>query len=150
MLLDIFDPKAPPKPVGIDLGTTHSVLAVVRDERPVAITTCDGVPLLPSVVHYAEHGQVIVGRSAQSYLERDPEHTIASVKRFMGRGWGDPQLSQLGAYRFREPKTEEEAKVVHFDLGSQTRTPMEVSAEILRSLLTSAREQLRNVGGAVI
>lgn len=154
MLLDIFDPKAPPKPVGIDLGTTHSVLAVVRDERPVAITTCDGVPLLPSVVHYAEHGQVIVGRSALSYLEREPERTIASVKRFMGRGWGDPQLGQLGTYRFRAPKTADEAKVVHFELGPElgnaTRTPVEVSAEILRSLLTSAREQLRSVGGAVI
>jgi molecular chaperone HscA len=51
MLLDIFDPKAPPKPIGIDLGTTHSVVAHVRDGHPLAVTTCDGGPLLPSVVH---------------------------------------------------------------------------------------------------
>jgi molecular chaperone HscA len=150
MLLDIFDPKAPPKPIGIDLGTTHSVLAYVRDERPVAVTTCDGGPLLPSVVHYAEHGQVLVGRSALSHLESEPERTIASVKRFMGRGWGDPQLERLGTYRFAPPRNEEEAKLIHFDLGDVRRTPLEVSAEILRSLLRSATEQLRSVGGAVI
>jgi molecular chaperone HscA len=150
MLLDIFDPKAPPKPVGIDLGTTHSVLASVRDERPAAVITCDGGPLLPSVVYYGEHGQVIVGRSALSHLEREPERTIASAKRFMGRGWGDPELQRLGSYRFRAPQNEDEAKLVHFDLGSETRTPIEVSAEILRSLVRSASEQLRSVGGAVI
>jgi molecular chaperone HscA len=150
MLLDIFDPKAPPKPVGIDLGTTHSVLAHVRDDRPVAVTTCDGVPLLPSVVYYAEHGQVLVGRSALSHLESEPERTIASAKRFMGRGWGDPQLERLGTYRFRAPSSPEEGKLIYFDLGDSTRTPIEVSAEILRSLLRSASEQLRSVGGAVI
>jgi molecular chaperone HscA len=150
MLLDIFDPKAPPKPIGIDLGTTHSVLAYVRDERPVAVTTCDGGPLLPSVVHYGDHGQVIVGRSAMSHLETEPERTLASVKRFMGRGWGDPQLARLGTYRFVEPRNDEEAKVVRFDLGGESRTPIEVSAEILRSLVRSASEQLRSVGGAVI
>jgi molecular chaperone HscA len=150
MLLDIFDPKAPPKPIGIDLGTTHSVLAYVRDERPVAVTTCDGGPLLPSVVHYGEHGQVIVGRSALSHLETEPERTLASVKRFMGRGWGDPQLGRLGTYRFVEPRSDEEARVVRFDLGEESRTPIEVSAEILRSLVRSASEQLRTVGPAVI
>jgi molecular chaperone HscA len=150
MLLDIFDPKAPPKPVGIDLGTTNSVLAYVRDGRPIAITTCDGGSLLPSVVHYGEHGQVIVGRSAFSYLERAPERTIASVKRFMGRGADDPQLGALGTYRFLPPRSEAEARVVRFDLGDANKTPMEVSAEILRSLSSSATEQLRSVGGAVI
>jgi len=150
MLLDIFDPKAPPRPVGIDLGTTHSVLAYVRDGRPAAVTTCDGGPLLPSVVHFADHGQVIVGKSAQSYLEREPERTIASAKRFMGRGWGDPQLAALGTYRFLPPRSEADAKVVHFDLGGASTTAVEVSAEILRSLVRSAGEQLRSVGGAVI
>ena len=61
MLLDIFDPKAPPKPVGIDLGTTNSIVASVRDGRPGALTTCDGTALLPSVVYYGDHGAVIVG-----------------------------------------------------------------------------------------
>ena len=150
MLLDIFDPKAPPKPVGIDLGTTHSVVAFVRDGRPLAVTTCDGGPLLPSVVHYGPHGDVLVGRSAQSYMEREPERTIASVKRFMGRGASDAQTRQLGTYRFAAATSEEEGRLVRFDLGDQTRTAVEVSADILRSLKQSASEQLRSVGGAVI
>jgi len=150
MLLDIFDPKAAPKPIGIDLGTTHSVVAHVRDGRPVAITTCDGGPLLPSVVHYGDHGQVLVGRTAESYRERDPERTIASVKRFMGRGAGDAQLQALGTYKFAVPRSVEEAKVVQFDLGTESRSAVEVSAEILKSLKQSATEQLRSVGGAVI
>ena len=150
MLLDIFDPKAPPKPIGIDLGTTHSVVAFVRDERPLAITTCDGGPLLPSVVHYGAHGEVIVGRAAQSYVEREPERTIASAKRFMGRGAADAQTRELGTYRFAEPRSEDESRLIRFDLGDGTRTPVEVSAEILKSLKQSATEQLRAVGGAVI
>jgi molecular chaperone HscA len=150
MLLDIFDPKAPPKPIGIDLGTTHSVVAFVRDAHPLAITTCDGGPLLPSVVHYGGHGEVIVGRAAQSYIEREPERTIASAKRFMGRGAADAQTRELGTYRFAEPKSEDESRLIRFDLGDGTRTPVEVSAEILRSLKQSATEQLRAVGGAVI
>jgi molecular chaperone HscA len=86
-----------------------------------------------------------------SYLEREPERTLASVKRFMGRGADDPQLSALGTYRFVAPRTEADARVVHFDLGrDESKTPVEVSAEILRSLLQSATEQLRSVGSAVI
>jgi molecular chaperone HscA len=150
MLLDIFDPKAPPKAIGIDLGTTHSVVAHVRDGRPVTISTCDGGPLLPSVVHYGEHGEVTVGRVARSRAEREPERTISSAKRFMGRGADDPETRALGAYQFAEPRTAEEARVVRFQLGAETRTPVEVSAEILRSLKQSALDQLRSVGGAVI
>jgi molecular chaperone HscA len=150
MLLDIFDPKAPPKPIGIDLGTTHSVVAHVRDGQPLAVTTCDGGPLLPSVVHYGSQGEVLVGRAAQSYLERDPERTIASVKRFMGRGAHDAQTRELGTHKLSVPVTEADAKLVRFDLGDRALSAVEVSADILRSLLRSASEQLRTVGGAVI
>jgi molecular chaperone HscA len=150
MLLDIFDPKAPPKPIGIDLGTTHSVVAHVRDGRPSAVTTCDGGPLLPSVVYYGDHGRVLVGRSAQSYAERDPERTIASVKRFMGRGAEDVQTQSLGTYKFAPTRSLEDAKLIRFDLGGHTKTAVEISAEILKSLKQSAAEQLRAVGGAVI
>jgi molecular chaperone HscA len=150
MLLDIFDPKAPPRAIGIDLGTTHSVVAYVRDGRPVTLTTCDGGPLLPSVVHYGEHGDATIGRVAKGRAEREPERTIASVKRFMGRGADDPETRALGAQHFAAPRTPEEAKVVRFDLGDRVVTPVEVSAEILKSLKQSALEQLRSVGGAVI
>ncbi len=150
MLLDIFDPKAPPAPIGIDLGTTNSIVAAVRDGRPYALTNCDGGALLPSVVHYGDHGQVIVGRNAVAYQQREPQRTIVSVKRFMGKGAEDAQTRQLGAYRFKAPATPEEAKLVRFDVGDRVVTPVSVSADILQSLAQSARDQLRGVGGVVI
>jgi molecular chaperone HscA len=150
MLLDIFDPKAAPRAIGIDLGTTNSIVAYVRDGAPTALTTCDGAPLLPSVVHYSSSGAVLVGRAARAYATRDPDHTIASVKRFMGRDARDPETRRLGAYRFAEPNSEDEARSVRFDVGRHKVTPVEVSAEILKSLKQSAVDQLRGVGGAVI
>ncbi len=146
MLLDIFDPKAPPQAIGIDLGTTNSIVAHVRDGRAVPLTTCDGTPLLPSVVHYGVEGSVVVGRTAAAYATREPERTIASVKRFMGRAAGDVETTRLGAYKF----VPGEASVVRFDLGKLTPSAVEVSAEILKSLKQSAVDQLTHVGGAVI
>lgn len=148
MLLDIFDPKAPAQVIGIDLGTTQSVVAYVRDDTPTALTTCDGTSLLPSVVHYGEHGEVIVGRAAKSYIERAPSRTISSVKRFMGRGAQDAQVGLLGTYSFVD--AEAEAGRVTFDIEGSPKSPVEVSADILRSLKQSATEQLRGVGGVVI
>jgi molecular chaperone HscA len=146
MLLDIFDPKAPPQAIGIDLGTTNSIVAHVRDGRPVPLTTCDGSALLPSVVHYGAEGSVLVGRNAAAYATREPERTIASVKRFMGRAAGDGETARLGAYKFVPGA----ASVVRFDLGKLTPSAIEVSAEILKSLRQSAVDQLMHVGGAVI
>lgn len=150
MLLDIYDPKAPPAPIGIDLGTTHSIVAYVRDGRPTALVNCDGSFLLPSVVHYGRHGEVLVGVMAQSYLEREPQRTIASVKRFMGKGADDPQTRVLTAQTYVTPSNEAEARTVRFELGERQVTPIEVSAEILKSLARSAREQLNAIGGVVI
>jgi len=148
VLLDIFDPKAPPRPIGIDLGTTNSIVAHMRDERPVALTTCDGTALLPSVVYYGDHGNVLVGASAKSYASLHPERTLASVKRFMGRGADDLETTRLAAHRLAPATTPDEAKVVRFDVGGRTVTPVEVSAEILKSLKQSALDQLGTVGGA--
>ena len=151
MLLDIFDPKAAPRAIGIDLGTPTSSVAYVRDGSPAALVTCDGASLLPSVVHYADNGAVLVGRAAKAHLTRDPGRTIASVKRFMGRDAKDPETLRLGAQKFSTPKNDEEARSVRFDVGRATAiTPVEVSAEILKSLKQSAVDQLRGVGGAVI
>ena len=149
MLLDIFDPKAAPRAVGIDLGTTNSIVAYVRDGSPTALTTCDGAPLLPSVVHYSANGAILVGRAAKAQLTREPSRTIASVKRFMGRDAKDPETTRLGAYKFVIPKSDDEARSVRFDVGRPI-TPVEVSAEILKSLKQSAVDQLRSVGGVVI
>lgn len=150
MLLDIFDPKAPPKAIGIDLGTTNSVVATVRDGHPYALVNCDGGETLPSVVYFGTHGQVLVGRAAVAHATSEPERTLSSVKRFMGRSADDPQTTKLGAYRFAEPQDDASRRVVRFDLGGRAVTPVEVSAEILKSLKQSALDQLTTVGGAVI
>ena len=150
MLLDIYDPKAPPTPLGIDLGTTNSIVAYVADGRPVALTTCDGTPLLPSVVNFSSEGGVTVGGAAKARATSEPERTLASVKRFMGRGADDAETQRLSSYRFAPGGSAEERRVVRFDVGSRIVTPVEASAEILKSLRQSAVDQLRRVGGAVI
>ncbi|WP_063815898.1 Fe-S protein assembly chaperone HscA [Sorangium cellulosum] len=149
-LLEIFDPKARPSPIGIDLGTTNSLVARVRDGRPMIIDDCNGERLVPSVVHYDERGNAIVGHSAQRLAQGHPRETIVSVKRFMGRGANDPETRRLGPYEFVEPKDPEDAKSVRFKVRDQVVTPVEVSAEILRELRASAERELRSVGGAVI
>ena len=63
-LLEIYDPKAAPRPIGIDLGTTNSIVARMRDGTPIAIRDCDLEALMPSAVFYDDRGQVIVGREA--------------------------------------------------------------------------------------
>src|SRR5262245_53921449 len=108
MLLDIYDPKAPPTPIGIDLGTTNSVVAYVSDGRPTALTTCDATPLLPSVVHYTREGGVIVGAAAKAHATTEPERTLASVKRFMGRGADDLETKRLSSHRFASGGTDVE------------------------------------------
>ena len=148
-LLEIFDPKAPPKAIGIDLGTTNSLVAYVKNDRPTTVLDCDQVALLPSVVHYGSAGEVVVGRNAQLRAAEHPRETIVSVKRFMGRGGDDPETRRLGPYAFVAPK-EGEANVVRFAVGQKVVTPVEVSAEILRSLRRLAEDELRSVGGVVI
>lgn len=149
-LLEIFDPKAPPRPIGIDLGTTYSLVARVRDGRPVVIADCNGERLVPSIVHYDARGTVVVGTDAQRLAQAHPRETIGSVKRFMGRGANDPETRQLGPYDFAEPENAEQAKSVRFKVHDKLVTPVEVSAEILRALRLRAEDDLRSVGGVVI
>jgi molecular chaperone HscA len=149
-LLEIFDPKAPPPPIGIDLGTTYSLVARVRDGRPVVIADCNGERLVPSIVHYDARGTVVVGTDAQRLAQAHPRETIVSVKRLMGRGANDPETRQLGPYDFAEPENAEQAKSVRFKVHGKLVTPVEVSAEILRALRLRAEDDLRSVGGVVI
>jgi molecular chaperone HscA len=149
-LLEIFDPKARPRPIGIDLGTTNSLVARVRDGKPVVIADCDGERLVPSAVHYDERGGVIVGRQALRLATDQPRDTLVSIKRFMGRGADDPETKRLGTFVLEPPKTPEEAKSVRFRVRDQVVTPVEVSAEILKALRGLAEDELRSVGGAVI
>ncbi len=149
-LLEIFDPKAAPKPIGIDLGTTNSLVARVRDGKPFVIADCNQEKLLPSIVHYDARGRVIVGRDAARLAAEFPRETIVSVKRFMGRGADDPETRRLGPYEFAPAKSAEEAKTVRFAVRGKTLTPVEVSAEILKVLRQLAEDDLHSIGGVVI
>jgi molecular chaperone HscA len=131
--LQIHDPLKPKgQVVGIDLGTTNSLVAAVVNGKPrcLPVDVGDAV-LLPSVVHYHENGGVIVGRRALEQLAEHPTDVIRSVKRFMGKSLGDVETKKLGAYRFVPGAN----GVVRFQVaGGQPVTPIEVSAEILRQL----------------
>src|SRR5262245_60781994 len=131
-LLQIHDPKAAPTPIGIDLGTTNSLVAsVTATGSPAAILDCDNDALVPSVVHYAGDGRVLVGKDALALAEEHAEDTIISVKRFMGRGADDPETRRLGPYRFAG----DTGPVVRFEVApSRVVTPVEVSAQILAFL----------------
>ncbi len=148
-LLQIFDPTAKPTPIGIDLGTTNSLVAWVADGRPQTVLDCDNDPLLPSVVSYLSDGRVIVGTAAREMAVLHPRETIVSVKRFMGRGGDDPETRRLGPYDFVMPATGE-SNVVRFGVHGRVVTPVEVSAEILKALRQRAEDKLQTVGPAVI
>src|SRR5689334_8841881 len=78
-----------PRVVGIDLGTTNSLVAYVKGGRPAVIRDEDGNALLPSIVHFGRDGNITVGKAARRFLFEDPERTVYSVKRLMGRGLAD-------------------------------------------------------------
>lgn len=147
-LLHIEDPLAAPRPIGIDLGTTHSLVAYVPSiGGPTAVMDCDNEVLVPSVVHYRPDASVVVGRAARALAQQFPSDTLSSVKRYMGRGADDPETRRLGPYRFAT----DEGPVVRFAVaGDRVVTPVEASAEILRELKRLAESELGSVGGAVI
>ena len=133
--------------VGIDLGTTNSLVAHVADESPEVIGG-DGGPLVPSVVHYAADGTVIVGRPAQARAIDAPRDTLASVKRLIGRGAKD--LASLRALLPYELTGDDRAVKLIVSGGRQV-SPVEVSAEVLRELKSRAEAQLGGpIEGAVI
>jgi molecular chaperone HscA len=127
--------------VGIDLGTTNSLVAYVQAGQPICLHG-SGEALLPSVVHYAANGGVVVGRAAKDMAAEAPADTIVSVKRFMGRGPKDAEATRrLTPYRFA---IGDDSQLVRFSLrdGQRAVTPIEVSAEILRVLKARAESAL--------
>lgn len=151
-LLQISEPGMSTAPhqhrlaVGIDLGTTNSLVATVRNGISVALNDHGGRAMLPSVVRYAADGEVTVGEAAQHAQSADPVNTIVSVKRFMGRGLKDiGDISRL-PYRFVDA-----GGMVQLRTQAGVKSPVEVSAEILRVLRQRAEEALGGeMVGAVI
>jgi molecular chaperone DnaK len=119
------------KVVGIDLGTTNSLVAYVEDGAPVVIRDEGGDALVPSVVSVAEDGTVRVGREAERRLLTDAQRTAYSIKRFMGKGREDVQHE---AEHFPFRVAGEAGGVVRIGLGAREYTPPEISAFVLREL----------------
>jgi Fe-S protein assembly chaperone HscA len=126
--------------VGIDLGTTNSLVAYMGPSgQPEIIPDSEGHKIVPSVVSMAEHCDVIVGNAARDMLVTHPERTVYSVKRLMGRGIADVQ-DELKLFPFHIAEGSE--SVIRLQLGRRVMTPPEVSAEVLRQLKQNAERFL--------
>src|SRR5262249_23722483 len=123
--------------VGIDLGTTNSLVAHMQGETPVVIPGEDGSNLVPSVVALDENDQIVVGNRAGKYLIETPERAVYSIKRLMGRGVEDVQ-DELRFFPFRLADDLQPGEVLRIKLGNKTYTPPEISAFILRQLKRNA------------
>jgi Fe-S protein assembly chaperone HscA len=123
--------------VGIDLGTTNSLVAYMEGDRPVVIPGEDGSNLVPSVVALDENNQIIVGNTARKYLIETPERAVYSIKRLMGRGLEDIQ-EELKLFPFRLAEDMKPGEVLRIKLGGKVFTPPEISAFILRQLKRNA------------
>src|SRR6185369_3814809 len=123
--------------VGIDLGTTNSLVAYMERDTPVVIPGEDGSNLVPSVVALDGNDQIVVGNAARKYLIETPERAVYSVKRLMGRGVEDIQ-DELKLFPFRLADDLAPGEVLRIQLGNKTFTPPEISAFILRQLKRNA------------
>src|SRR6478609_2339186 len=151
-LLQISEPGMAPAPhqrrvaVGIDLGTTNSLVAAVRSSVPEALPDEDGDVLLPSVVRYLEKGGRRIGRTAKEEAVLDPRNTIVSVKRFMGRGKSEVEGAENAPYDFIDAPGMVQIRTI-----DGVKSPVEVSAEILATLRYRAEDTLgEDLVGAVI
>ncbi|MEO8559554.1 MAG: Hsp70 family protein, partial [Rhodospirillales bacterium] len=156
MLLDIHEPGETPLPhdqergiaVGIDLGTTNSVVAVSRDNDPHALRDLKGRAMIPSVVAYGA-GEPVVGEAARALLLERPQAVVSSIKRLMGRGAADLKaLSGALPYEVVPGSTD---GMVQLKVEGQVLSPVEISAEILRACKARAEAALgQSVDQAVI
>ncbi|MDD3445226.1 MAG: Fe-S protein assembly chaperone HscA [Zavarzinia sp.] len=159
MLLEIHEPGQTPLPhagdsdtaaVGIDLGTTNSLVAIAVDGRPEILRDALGDGIVPSVVAYLEgEEEPVVGRVATRILEAEPHLVVSSAKRLMGRGTGD--VASLGGHLAQKIHDDGTGGMVKLDVGGRVVSPVEVSAEILRTLRQRAEMVLgKGVDRAVI
>jgi len=125
--------------VGIDLGTTNSLVAVMESGTPRVILGADGSALVPSIVSLSRDGQVVVGEAARPLLIAHPERSVYSAKRLMGKGAADV-ADELKLFPFRIAPDSE--SVIRIALGDRTYTPSEVGAFVLRNLKERAEADL--------
>ena len=158
-LLQISEPGMSVEPhqhklaIGIDLGTTNSLVATVRSGMSTVLQDSHGHALLPSVVRYMQDDEIIVGHQAQSKQNEDPINTIASVKRFMGRSLKDITNRAHIPYRFVSNNESEGVSqgMLQLETRAGLKSPVEISAEILKTLKLRAEKALGGeLTGAVI
>ena len=137
--IDFGNTEKKPRIVGIDLGTTNSLVAYMDLTTPRVIPGPDGDRLVPSIVSYTEAGEMVVGNPARKLLINSSERTVYSVKRLMGRGIDDVS-DELKLFPFRV--TGDSGSVIRLQLGEKTFTPPEISAHILRQLKKNAEAAL--------
>ncbi len=134
------------KVVGIDLGTTLSEIAVMEGGEPVVITNAEGSRLTPSVVAMSKNGERLVGQVARRQAITNPENTIYSIKRFMGRKWGEPPGRELPVEEDARRKTYKVTKGANNEvkvlMGGKEYSPPEISAMILQKLKQDAEAYL--------
>ena len=129
------------KIIGIDLGTTNSAMAYMSGGKPNIIANAQGGRLTPSVVAVDDKGEVLVGSPAKNQAVTNPEGTIYSVKRLIGRSWNDPEVQrdkELLPFKMRESKS----GGVEVQMGDEWYTPQEISAKILSKMKKDAEEFL--------
>jgi len=150
-LLQISEPGMSAAPhqhklaVGIDLGTTNSLVATVKSGMATVLQDEHGHALLPSVVRYMPEGEVVVGHDAQAQQSNDPVNTITSAKRFMGRSLKDIADRAHIPYNFVD--SSDSTKLLQIQTRAGLKTPVEISAEILKTLKARAEKSL---GGDLI
>ncbi len=127
------------KIVGIDLGTTNSLVAVMELTGPEIIEDSEGRKIVPSIVSLSSEGQLVAGETARELLLTNPERTVYSVKRLMGRGVSDVE-DEMKLFPFRIADDSE--SVIKLKLGDRTFTPPEISAAVLRQLKDNAEAGL--------
>ena len=136
--------------VGIDLGTTNSLVAFIDpDKNPKVINDAGKGVLVPSVVHFGQAGEITVGNEAKEYLITDPQNTVFSVKRLLGRSYNDIEnYKDFFSYKVIDDNTE---SLVKIKVGDKFYTPIELSALILKELKERAEHALKTpVNRAVI
>jgi len=129
--------------VGIDLGTTNSLVAIIHPEsrKPVALKEHDSSSLVPSIVYFGSDGKPVVGESAKQFLVEEPQNTIFSVKRLMGKSYNDVrERSSFFIYKIFEDDTE---RLVKIQVGDKFYSPIELSSFILGELRDRAEHILK-------
>ena len=129
------------KIIGIDLGTTNSVVSIIEGGSPTVISTSEGSRLLPSVVAFNKNGERLVGIPAKRQAIVNPENTVSSVKRFMGRRY-DEVAQERAMVSFKVVAGPTGDARIQIPVTGQTYTPQEISAMVLAKLKTDAEAYL--------